>query len=109
MDILPQLILNSIIAGSIYALMALGFNLIYGATKFFNLAHGVLAAVGGYMVFFLFKTNGWNLYFSVVIAILITGLVGYLIDKFIYYPLRKRKASNVVLLVASLGIFTAEF
>jgi len=107
MDILPQLILNSIIAGAVYALMALGFNLIYGATKFFNLAHGVLAAVGGYVVFFLFKSNGWNLYLSVIIAILITGLVGYLIDKIIYSPLRKRKASNMVLLVASLGIFTA--
>jgi len=43
MDILPQLIINSIIAGAIYTLIALGFNLIYGATKFFNLAHGVIA------------------------------------------------------------------
>ncbi len=106
MSILPQLILNSIIAGAVYTLMALGFNLIYGATKFFNLAHGVLAAVGGYIVFFLFKSNGWNLYLSALIAILITGFVGYLIDKFIYLPLRKRKASNMILLVASLGIFT---
>jgi len=37
MDILPQLILNSLIAGAIYALIALGFNLIYGATRFFNM------------------------------------------------------------------------
>lgn len=53
MDIIPQLILNSIIAGAIYTLVALGFNLIYGATKVFNLAHGVMAAVGGYTVFYL--------------------------------------------------------
>ena len=38
MDILPQLILNSVIAGAIYGIVALGFNLIYGATKFFNLS-----------------------------------------------------------------------
>ena len=106
MDILPQLILNSIIAGAIYALVALGFNLIYGATKFFNLAHGVLSAVGGYTVFFFSKSLGLNFYLSVLLGVLLAGLIGYLLDKFIYLPLRKRKASNMVLLVASLGAFT---
>ena len=106
MDILPQLILNSIIAGAIYALVALGFNLIYGATKFFNLAHGVLSAVGGYTVFFFSKSLGLNFYLSVLLGVLLAGLIGYLLDKFIYLPLRRRKASNMVLLVASLGAFT---
>ncbi len=106
MDILPQLILNSIIAGAIYALVALGFNLIYGATKFFNLAHGVMSAVGGYTVFFFSKSLGLNFYLSVLLGVLLAGLIGYLLDKFIYLPLRKRKASNMVLLVASLGVFT---
>ena len=106
MDILPQLILNSIIAGAIYALVALGFNLIYGATKFFNLAHGVMSAVGGYTVFFFSKSLGLNFYLSVLLGVLLAGLIGYLLDKFIYLPLRKRKASNMVLLVASLGAFT---
>lgn len=107
MDIVPQLILNSIIAGAIYSLVALGFNLIYGATRFFNLAHGVLAAAGGYAVFFFAKNLGWNLYFSVIIGVILAGLMGYVLDKFIYRPLRKRKASGLVLLVASLGVFTA--
>jgi branched-chain amino acid transport system permease protein len=107
MDILPQLILNSIIAGAIYTLFALGFNLIYGATKFFNLAHGVMAAVGGYAVFYFAKTLGWNLYLSVAVGIVLAGLMGYVLYIFIYLPLRKRKASNMVLFVASLGAFTA--
>ncbi len=107
MEILPQLILNSIIAGAIYALIALGFNLIYGATKFFNLTHGVMATVGGYAVFYFAKTLGWDLYLAVIIGILIAGLAGYGLDKFVYLPLRKRKASNMVLLVASLGAVTA--
>lgn len=107
MDIVPQLILNSIIAGSIYALIALGFNLIYGATKFFNLSHGVMAAIGGYSVFYFAKTLGWNLPLSIVIGVLLAGLIGYILDKLVYLPLRKRKASNMVLLVASLGLFTA--
>lgn len=107
MDILPQLILNSIIAGSIYALIALGFNLIYGVTKFFNLTHGVMATVGGYSVFYFAKTLGWSLLLSIVIGVLLTGLIGYIIDKLVYLPLRNKKASNMVLLVASLGLFTA--
>ncbi len=107
MSIIPQLILNSIIAGAVYTLVALGFNLIYGATKFFNLAHGVLTAVGGYAVFYLVKTFGVNVVVSVIIAVLFAGLLGYALDKLIYLPLRKRRASNMVLLVASLGVFTA--
>jgi branched-chain amino acid transport system permease protein len=107
MDIIPQLILNSIIAGSIYALIALGFNLIYGATKFFNLSHGVMATIGGYSVFYFTKTLGLNLLLSIVIGVLLAGLIGYALDKLVYLPLRKRKASNMVLLVASLGLFTA--
>jgi len=102
-----QLILNSIIAGAIYTLVALGFNLIYGATKFFNLTHGVLAAVGGYSVFFFSKTLGWNIYFAVVLGIVFAGLIGYGLDKFVYLPLRRKKASNMILLVASLGAMTA--
>ncbi|MBI3638390.1 branched-chain amino acid ABC transporter permease [Candidatus Wolfebacteria bacterium] len=106
MSILPQLVLNSIIAGAIYSMMALGFNLIYGTTKFFNLAHGALAAVGGYAFFYFGKTLGLNIYLSILIGVILAGLTGYLLDKTIYLPLRKRKASNMVLLVASLGAFT---
>jgi len=107
MDILPQLILNSIIAGAIYTLVALGFNFIYGATKFFNLAHGIMAAIGGYAVFYFTKTVGLNMYVAIILGIALAGLVGFGLDKFIYLPLRKRKASNMVLLVASLGAMTA--
>ncbi len=107
MSILPQLILNSVIAGSIYALVAVSFNLAYGATKFFNLAHGVMAAIGGYAVFWLSKSLGSSVVVSIIVGILVAGLVGFALDKLVYLPLRRRKASNMVLLVASLGAFTA--
>ncbi len=105
--ILPQLIVNSLIAGAIYTLVTLGFNLIFGVTKFFNIAHGVLCAVGGYAVFYFAKTLGWNVYLAVIFGMLIAGLLGYLSDVLVYGPLRRRKASHTVSLVASLGIFTA--
>jgi branched-chain amino acid transport system permease protein len=107
MDILPQLIMNSLIAGSLYALIAIGFNLIYGATKFFNLAHGALAVAGGYTVFFLTKILDWPIIISVILGVLMAGLLGYLSEVLVYRKLRARKSSHMVLLVASLGLLTA--
>ncbi len=107
MSILPQLIANSLIAAGTYALIALGFNLIYATTKFFNLAHGAMAAVGGYTVFFLLQTfTGTSVILAVLIGVFFAGLLGYVLDRIVYRELRKRKASNAVLLVASLGAFT---
>ena len=106
MDIFSQLILNSIIAGATYALVALSFNFIYGATKFFNLAHGVMAAIGGYAVFYFTRTFKLDIYVAMILGVALAGLVGFGLNKFIYLPLRRRKASNMVLLVASLGAMT---
>jgi len=106
MGMFPQLILNSIITGAIYTLVALGFNFIYGAQKFFNLAHGTMAAIGGYAVFYFAKTLGLDTYVAIILGVALAGLVGFGLDKFIYLPLRRRKASNMVLLVASLGAMT---
>ena len=106
-SIIPQLIVNSIIAGSIYSLIALGFNLIFGTTKFFNINHGVVATIGGYTVFYFSKTLGLDVSLSILIAVLFAGLVGYLSEKFVFLPMRNKKASGMVMLVASLGLFTA--
>lgn len=107
MNVIPQIILNSIIAGAIYTLVAISFNLIYGVTKFFNLAHGMIAIVGGYTTFYFSKILDLNIYIAIILGIISSGLIGYSLDKFIFLPLRKRKASNMVLLVASLGAMTS--
>ncbi|MDB5259260.1 MAG: inner-rane translocator, branched-chain amino acid transport system permease protein [Candidatus Taylorbacteria bacterium] len=107
MDIVPQLIVNSIIAGAIYTMVALGFNLIYGTARFFDLGYGALTAVGGYAVFYFYKSLGLNIFFAIVIGMLVSGLLGWLLYRFIYAPLRERKSSSMVLLVAALGAFTA--
>jgi branched-chain amino acid transport system permease protein len=106
MDIFVQLTLNGIIAGSIYALVALGFNLIYGTVRFFDIGYGALTAVGGYVVFFLSKQFGFGLPVSIVVGVFGAGLIGYLVYRLVYAPLRTRKASNMVMLIASLGVLT---
>ena len=107
MDFIPQIIANSIIAASVYALIAVGFNLIYGAARFFNLAHGALTAVGAYTVFFLVHQTGQATWVSICAGVLVAGLVGWSLDRFVYRPLRRRGASGLTLLIASLGVFTA--
>ncbi|MEW6585518.1 MAG: branched-chain amino acid ABC transporter permease [Nitrospirota bacterium] len=102
-----QIVINSIIAGAIYTLIALGFNLICKVTRFFNLAHGVYAAVGGYAIFFFYKKLDIGLFLSVPLGVLIAGVTGFLSDKLLFLPLRKRKATSAIMLVASLGLFTA--
>jgi branched-chain amino acid transport system permease protein len=106
-DIIPQLIVNSIIAGAIYAMVALGFNLIYGTAKFFDLGYGAIAAIGGYTVFYFYKGLGLDLYVSVLLGILVAGCIGTLVYRLVYSPLRARKSSGMVLLVAALGVMTA--
>jgi branched-chain amino acid transport system permease protein len=107
MSILPQIIINSIIAASVYALLALGFTLIYRTAKFFDIGYGALTAVGGYMTFLFARMLNMPIWLSVIIGVAIAGFVGFAIDKLVYVHLRKRKATNMILLVASLGVFTA--
>jgi branched-chain amino acid transport system permease protein len=107
LDIFGQIILNSLIAGAIYTLITLGFNLIYWITKYFNIAYGIFAVIGAYTVLFLFKIEGFNLYFSVFSGVLIAGASGYLADKFIFLPLRRKNGSRLIMFVASLGLFSA--
>ena len=107
MDIVPQLIANSLIAGSIYAILTLGFNLTYATAKFIDMGFGVLTAVGGYSVFYFSKMIGLPLWLGAIAGVLLSGLVSFLAYTFIYKPLRARKASGAVLLIASLGVLTA--
>ena len=106
MDIVAQIALNVVIAGAIYSLVALGFNLIYSTARFFDIGYGALAAAGGYAVFYFYKTLEMNLEVSIALGVLIAGTLGLLINALIYRPLRARKASLTALLIASLGVMT---
>lgn len=106
MSIVPQLIINSLIVGSLYALLAMSFNFVFGATKFFNFVHGSYALMGGYAVFLFARVFGWPDFLAVPLAIFIAGAAAFILDKIVNLPLRKRKSTDTVKLVASIGIFT---
>jgi branched-chain amino acid transport system permease protein len=100
-----QFIINGIIAGTIYALIAIGFSIIYRTVKYFHFSHGIVYVTGAYLAYLLFILLGINPLISFLFSIIICCLLGIAIDRFIYYPLRKHKASNLVFLIASFGIF----
>jgi branched-chain amino acid transport system permease protein len=100
-----QLLINGLNSGALYALVAIGFTLIYRTTKFFNLTHGAMLAVSSYAALKL-SEHGLDIWLAGAVGVVIAGLFGYGLDKMIYLPLRRRRASNMVLLVASLGGLT---
>ena len=106
MEIFVQLLLNGLIAGSLYSLLAIGFNLFYGTVKFFDLAFGTIALVGSYATLSFLKNLDLPLLISVMGGILVGAVLNVIIYKLVYVPIRARKGSNMVLLVTSLGVFT---
>ncbi len=102
---LPQWVVNGISAGSVYALVALGFGLIYGATRFFHFAHGAIYTAGAYLTYLFAVWLGLPLPVSILLAIVLAALLGSIIEVGLYRPLRSRQASSLVLLLASLGSF----
>ena len=69
-SLLAQSTINGIIAGSIYALVASGFSLIYSTNKFMHFAHGSSVVVSGYIIHTLFSLIGIPFYLSVILTIL---------------------------------------
>jgi len=102
---LNQLLVNALIAGSIYILIAVSFSLIYQTTRFFHFAHAVVFTSGAYFTYLFHKLFGFPIFISIPIAIILTALLGCGIEVSVYKPMRKKNASPMVLLLASLGLY----
>ncbi len=102
--IFAQLIVNSLIAGSLYALVAIGFSLIYTSNRFIHFTHGAVTAVGSYIFFFLLAATSQSYVVAIIGTLLFDGVLGFLMYRCLYYPLRRRGSSSVILLIASLGL-----
>ena len=100
-----QLLLNGIIAGSIYALIALGFAVIYKTVRFFHFSHGIVYTAGAYVAYSLSRSLGLHPVVSFFLASAVSAVAGIAIDRVVYRPLRKSNASGLVFLIASFGVF----
>jgi branched-chain amino acid transport system permease protein len=102
--VLEQLILNGVIAGGIYALIAIGFSMTYGLLRFLNLAHGSLYVIGAYLAY-VFFSMGMHIVGAFIFAVMGGAIIGVAMNYSAYKPLRSKKSSSLILLLASLGIF----
>ena len=104
--LLWQLFINGLVAAGVYALVAVGFGLIYRTTRFFNFAHGAVYTLGPYLAYMFSKVLGFSAVLSVLLATVVCAAVGALMEISIYRPLRRAGASELTLLLAAVGIFT---
>ena len=100
-QILQQLV-NGISLGAIYALIALGYTMIYGIIKLINFAHGDIYMVGAYIGFFSITQAHFSIWTSLLISFVVTGLLGMLIERLAYKPLRH--APRISVLITAIGV-----
>lgn len=96
-------LINGISLGSIYALIALGYTMVYGIAKMLNFAHGDVIMVGAFVVYTMCSTMGLPPFLGVLAAVVLCTLLGMAIEKVAYKPLRKA-ASPVAVLITAIGV-----
>lgn len=104
MDLLLELVVIGVVVGSIYALLAVGFALIFVTTRLFHFAHGAVYAVAAYTIFFAKQSLGWDILPGMLLALVVAVLVGVGIELGVYRPLRRLGATPLTILIASLGV-----
>ncbi len=100
MDIISTLI-NGLCLGAVYATIALGYTMVYGIAKMLNFAHGDVIMVGAYTIFFVLSQFG-NPWLAIIISIVFCSLLGMVIEKIAYKPLRG--ASSLSVLITAIGV-----
>jgi branched-chain amino acid transport system permease protein len=104
MTVFLQQLANGVSLGSVYALFALGFTLIFGVLEIINLAHAAVLAIGALLAYTLFTWMGVGLLGALLGAFIGTGLLGIVIDYVAFRPLRIRQASRLASLITSIGV-----
>ncbi|ONI45947.1 ABC transporter permease, partial [Epulopiscium sp. SCG-B10WGA-EpuloA2] len=88
--------------GSIYALIALGYTMVYGIVKLINFAHGDIMMVGAYTAFVMMTTFNMNIILALIISVIFCAILGMTIEKVAYKPLRK--APRMWALITAIGV-----
>jgi branched-chain amino acid transport system permease protein len=101
---LEQQLLNALTLGSVYALFALGFTLVFGVLAVINLSHGALFMVGSYVALALVNRFQAPLWLAMLGAMLVSGTLGLLVDVLILKPLRLRNAPHLIPMIATIGV-----
>ncbi len=97
-----QQLINGISLGSIYALIALGYTMVYGIIKLINFAHGDIYMVGAYVGYFATSVLKISFFPALLLAMAVAGLFGMIIERTAYRPLRN--APKIAVLITAIGV-----
>ncbi|MBR5539206.1 MAG: branched-chain amino acid ABC transporter permease [Clostridia bacterium] len=95
-------LIGGISLGSIYALIALGYTMVYGIAKMLNFAHGDVIMIGGYVSWLVLSSLGLPVWLAIICAILVCVILGVVIEKVAYKPLRT--ATPLAVLITAIGV-----
>ena len=101
-----QFIVNGFITGVLYSLLAIGFALVYNTTKLFHIVAAAVYVFAAYMFYLFAVTFGLPIWLAAMVSLVLTMGLSLLTDVSVYRPLKKRKASNNVAMIASIGMMT---
>ena len=99
-----QLLIDGIQLGALYALMAVGFAIIFGSTRVFHYAHGATYIIIGYLFYFIGERLAFPWWAAAVLAAASGALFGILLDRFVYRPIQRDEGSFFTVFVASFGV-----
>ena len=100
MELIFSTLINGLSLGGIYAMIALGYTMVYGIAKLLNFAHGDIIMVGGYIIYIFLATN--NPILAIVMAVIGCVILGVCVEKVAYKPLRG--ASPLSVLITAIGV-----
>lgn len=96
-------LINGISLGSVYAIIALGYTMVYGIAKMLNFAHGDVIMVGGYLIFTFVSTLNLPIPLGIILAVVLCTILGITIEAIAYRPLRNA-ASSLAVLITAIGV-----
>ncbi|HAV52235.1 MAG TPA: branched-chain amino acid ABC transporter permease [Leuconostoc mesenteroides] len=97
-----QQLINGLMLGSVYALLALGYTMVYGIIKLINFAHGDIYMLGAYFGYFFIKVLHLNFFIALILAMAVSAIIGVVIEYVAYRPLRH--SPRIAVLISALGI-----
>ncbi|MCX5908812.1 MAG: branched-chain amino acid ABC transporter permease [Deltaproteobacteria bacterium] len=104
LKLIAEQLINGLVLGSMYAIVASGLTLIWGTMKMLNFAHGELYMVGGYILYFALTIFGVHPFWGVFLALLFAFLLGLVMERALIHPLLDKPGWDVSPLVVTLGV-----
>ncbi|WHH57647.1 branched-chain amino acid ABC transporter permease [Petroclostridium sp. X23] len=99
-----QQLINGITLGSTYALTAIGYTMVFGILELINFSHGSVYMTGAFLFYVLVVMFNVNIIAAFLLAILVTGALGYILEKLTLKPLRIKKAAKITALISTIGV-----